>query len=86
MRPTAARNEEDIADAVEAWEREENEVRRFDPGGEELTDAWRTALKCILVGRIQEHVEITAGRYTKYEEMRKEVMKYAMQRRLEKHR
>ena len=45
-----------------------------------------TALKCILVGRIKEHVEITAGRYTMYEEMRKEVMKYAMQRRLEKHR
>ena len=72
MRPTAARSEEDIADAVEAWEREENEVRRLDPGGEELPDAWRmTALKCILVGRIKEHVEITAGRYTQYEEMRK---------------
>ena len=39
-----------------------------------------TALKCILVGRIREHVEITAGKYTKYDEMRKEVMKYAMQK------
>ena len=64
-----------------------NEVRRLDPDGEELPDAWRmTALKCMLVGRIREHVEITAGRYLKYDEMRKEVMKYAMQIRLEKHR
>ena len=55
---------EELAGFIEAWEREEDEVRRLDPDGEELPDAWRmTALKCILVGRLKEHVEITAGRY-----------------------
>ena len=41
MRPVAAKSEEEIADTIESWEREENKVRRLDPDGEELPDAWR---------------------------------------------
>ena len=50
MRPVAAKHEEEITDLIEAWEREEHAVRRLDPDGEELPDAWEmTALKCMLV-------------------------------------
>ena len=59
----------------------------MDLAGEELPDAWRmTALTCILVGLAREHVEITAGKHTKLDDLRKELMKYAKQRRLAHHR
>ena len=32
MRPMPARNEEEIADAIDAWAREEMKLRKIDPG------------------------------------------------------
>ena len=85
MRPMPAKREEDVADAIEAWEREEMELKRMDPQGEELPEAWRmTALKCQLAGQIKDHIDINAGMITGYDQLRSHVMKYAVQRRLER--
>ena len=45
-----------------------------------------TALKCLLTGRIKEHIELRAAQFKKYDDLRSEVMKYATQKRLEKNR
>eukprot|EP00974_Lingulodinium_polyedra_P006041 572345-Lingulodinium_polyedra.AAC.1 len=43
-----------------------------------------TAVKCLLTGKVKEHVELIAGRIKTYEHMRKDIMKYAVQKRLDK--
>ena len=87
MTPSRARNEDEIADAIESWEREELEIRKLDPSGSDLPDVWKmTALKCLLTGRIKEHIELRAAQFKGYDDLRSEVMKYATQKRLEKNR
>eukprot|EP00974_Lingulodinium_polyedra_P124439 11190681-Lingulodinium_polyedra.AAC.1 len=61
------------------------ELRKIDLSGEDLPEAWRvTAVKCLLAGKIKERVELTAGRIKTYDHLRKEIMKYAARKRLEK--
>ena len=82
MKPSPVKSGEDIADAVESWEREELELRKLDPITEELPDVYRMiALKCLLSGRIQEHVELQSGRLMTYAALRQEIMTYVVQRR-----
>ena len=82
LKPSPVKNEEDIADAVESWEREELELRKLDPIAEEFLDVYRMiALTCLLAGRIQEHVELQSGRRMTYAAVRQEIMTYAAQRR-----
>ena len=74
MRPPQARNGEEIADAIEAWEHDEAEIRRMDPryeGEATLPDPWKmSAVKGILVGRIKEHIELQAASMKTDEKMR----------------
>ena len=80
--PPQAKSDEEVADLIEAWEREEAEIYRLDPTLE-LGDPWRmTAITCILTSRLREHVELRSGQLTTYDELRKEVMAVAVQRRM----
>ena len=82
--PRQARTEEEVADLIEEWEREEAEIYRQD-ATLGLTDPWRmTALTCILTQRLREHVELNSGSLTTYDALRKEVMAVAVQRRMAK--
>ena len=86
MHPSPVKSEAHIADAVEAWERDETELRRMDPSGTDLPDVWRmSALKCMLVGKIKEHVEMKQELRT-YDTLRAEIMKCTVQERLERNR
>ena len=81
-KPPQAKSEEAVVDLIEAWEREEEEVKRQDPEVA-LSDPWRmTASKCILPPRLDGHVELRSGSLTNYEELRREIMAIAVQRRL----
>ena len=84
MTPKQAKSDEDLADAIEAWEREERELCC---GDEKLTltDPWKiTALKAILPQRIKDHVEMNSSKLSTYQDLREEVMQFAMHRRLQK--
>ena len=74
MTPKQAKSEEDLADAIEAWEREERELCY---GSEKLTltDPWTiTALKAILPQRTKDHVEMDSSKLGTYQDLREEVM------------
>ena len=83
MTPSRAKSEDEIADAIESWERAELEIRKLDPSGSDLPDVWKmTALKCLLTGRIKERIELRAAQFKGYDDLRSEVMKHATQKRL----
>ena len=85
-RPPPAKAEEDIADSIEAWEREEAELIKMDPSLQ-LPGPWRmTALKCLLTPKVKDHVEMQSGKLRTYEELREDVMTYATQKRLNRNR
>ena len=87
MNPPPVKHEHEIADAVEAWEREEMELRKLDPVSQELPECFKViALKSLLVGQIRQHIELMSGRLTGYGDLRREIMGYAMQMRLETNR
>jgi hypothetical protein len=75
-----------MADTIEAWGREEEELTRIDGNDQnKLPDAWRViALKCMVVGKIKEHIALNGARLIKYDELRKEIMKYAIELRKNK--
>ena len=61
--------EEDLADAVEAWEREERELCYGDQTLT-LTDPWKiTALKSLLPQRVKDHVEMNTSRLGTYRQL-----------------
>ena len=85
MRPMPAKSEEYIADALEAWEREEMELGKIGPSNDALPDAWMgTAVKCLMIGTLTEHVERNSAMITEYDELSKDIMRCAMQKRLER--
>ena len=82
--PPQAKTDEEVADLIGAWEREEAEIYRQD-ATLELTDPWRmTAITCILTQRLNDHVELMSGSLTTYDELRRDVMAVAVQRRMAK--
>ena len=86
MRPPQATTEEDIADSIEAWEREEAELINMDPSLQ-LPGPWRmTALNCLLTPKVKDHVDMQSGKLRTYEELREDVMTYATQKRLNRNR
>ena len=65
MTPPQAKNDEDVADLIEAWEREEEEINRQD-ASLQLTDLWKmTALRRTLTPELFEHVDLRSGSLTK---------------------
>ena len=70
MNPQPVQQESDVANAVEAWEAEELELKRLDPQVQDLPDCYRMiALKCMLVGKMKDHIELNAGKFTTYDTM-----------------
>ena len=56
-KPDQCKHEWEIAEAVEKWE-EQHHALSQEPGGEKLPDAYKiAALKCLLLGDIERHVE-----------------------------
>ena len=85
MSPPSVNNGHELADAVGSWDREEMELRKLDPLSQDLPECYRMiALKCLLSGRITEHVELNSASTTTYPEMRETIMTWAMQKKLER--
>ena len=58
LTPKQVKNDEDIADAIETWEREEAELKRIDPTAG-LGESWRTtAIKNFLPQMLKEHIHM----------------------------
>ena len=82
MTPTAARTDEDVADKVEAWEREEAELIKLNADAH-MGEVFRmTALKNMCTQKIKEHLELKSGGLGTNDQVRKEIMSYAVQRRV----
>ena len=61
--------------------------RRKDEDKEELPEIYRmTALKCLLVGDIKKHIELREEEIKRYDQLREVVMKWAVNKRIEKER
>ncbi len=93
MSPPKTKRDEDIAQAVEKWEREVVELERLEPEDGRLTWGMKvTALKSIITDRIKEHVDFKEtelrGKGLKsealYKQLKDEIMRWAIQKRLEK--
>ena len=68
-----------MADHIESWEKEEEKLNRIETGPP-LPDSWRiTALECMVVGKIDGHASLNAGRLGTYAPFRSEIMKYAIE-------
>ena len=62
MTPKPARSEEDLADATEAWAREERDLCYGDDAMK-MSDPWNiTALKALLPQMMNDHVEMDSSR------------------------
>ena len=86
MRPEPCKHEHEIAGAIEKWERNYRRIIEEDKA-EPLPDRYRmTAIKCLLVGEIKRHVNLREEEIETYQELRNIVMKYAVNRRIEKER
>ena len=85
MRTTEVKHEEDIFQAIEQWEEELRDLRRIT--GEEVMSEMlmKTALKEICCGKIKEWVDMKEETLD-YSEVREEVMKFAMKKRVERNR
>ena len=86
MRPEACKHEHEIAAAIEKWERNYRRIIEEDRA-EPLPERYRmTAIKCLLVGEIKRHVTLREDELETYQQLRDVVMKYAVNRRIEKER
>ena len=87
MRPPAAKDDESVLMAVEAWEREKRELKELDPSADisQTPGFEMTALKCILPSgsRIREHIEEKEDEIKTYIKLRTEVINYATRKRKE---
>jgi len=82
MTPAQAKSEEVVADLIESWLREEEELQRLD-STLTSTDPWNmSAVNCILAPKLYDHAELRSGPLTNYEELRKGIMMIAVQKRL----
>ena len=80
MAPDPAKSDEDLADAIDAWEREERDLCYGDESMK-MTDPWTTtALKALLPQRIKDRVEMDSARFENYQDVRHEAMQLAMHR------
>ena len=82
MTPQPVKHESEVANAVEAWEAEELELKRLEPHAQDIPDCYMMiALKCMLVGKMKDHIELNAWKLLTYDAMRSELMAYAALRR-----
>ena len=85
MNPERAKSEEELADAIEKWDRDQTELAKVDPGCE-LPEAFKLpAFKNMLPPRVLEFVEtqMDSSLSDNYKEVRKRVYGWALKKRLE---
>ena len=84
MRPPQCKHDWEVAEAVERWE-EKYRIIKEEDGDQQLPEKYRmTALKCILVGDIKKHIELREEELKTYDEMRSIIMKWAVNKKIEK--
>ena len=86
MRPEACKHEHEIAAAIEKWERNYRRIIEEDKADPLPERCRMTAIKCLLVGEIKRHVTLREDELDTYQQLSDVVMKYAVNRRIEKER
>ena len=86
MNPARCKHEHEISGAIERWEERCRNVQKDDKELE-LPDSWKmTALHGILCGEIQKNVEYREKEFSTYDELRSTVMRWAINKKIEKER
>ena len=86
MNPARCKHEHEISAAIEKWE-ERYRILKEDDRELELPDSYKmTAIQGILCGEIQKSVEHREKEFQSYDELRSTVMKWAINKRIEKER
>ena len=84
MDPPQCKHDHEISQAIEEWE-ERYRILKDEDKESELPESWRmTALKKILCGDIRKHIELREEEIKSYDELRKIIMNWAMNKKLEK--
>ena len=86
LNPTRCAHEHEISAAIEEWE-ERYRILQEEDRTLDLPDEWKmTALQSILCGEIKKQVEYREVEFKSYDELRSMVMKWAVNKRIEKDR
>ena len=86
MNPTRCNHEHEISAAIEEWEERYRHLKEED-STLDLPEEWKmTALQSILCGKIKKHVEYCEEEFKSYDELRSTVMKWAVNKKIEKDR
>ena len=86
MKPSRCKHEHEIPGAIGRWEERYQDVQKDDKELE-LPDSWKmSALHAILCGEIQKNVEYREKDFKTYEELRSTVMRWAINKKIEKER
>ena len=86
MTPTRCKHEHEISAAIEKWE-EKYRILKEEDKELELPDSWKmTAIQALLCGEIQKHIEYREQDFRTYDELRSVVMKWAINKKIEKER
>lgn len=86
MNPATGKHEYEIASAIESWEDSYRLVVQEDPEAA-ISDGWKiAAVKCILTGNIKTHIDLKIDSIKPYDDLRNEIMAYAISKRIEKER
>ena len=84
MDPPQCKHDHEISQAIEEWE-ERYRILKDEDKESELPESWRmTALKKILCGDIKKHIELREEEIKGYDELRKIIMNWAVNKKLEK--
>ena len=84
MDPPQCKHDHEISQAIEEWE-ERYRILKDEDKESELPESWRmTALKKILCGDIRKHIELREEEIKSYDELRKIIMNWAVNKKLEK--
>ena len=84
MDPPQCKHDHEIPQAIEEWE-ERYRILKDEDKESELPESWRmTALKKILCGDIRKHIELREEEIKSYDELRKIIMNWAVNKKLEK--
>ena len=86
MNPSRCNHEHEISAAIEEWEERYRNLKEED-STLDLPEEWKmTALQSILCGEIKKHVEYREEEFKSYDELRSTVMKWAVNKKIEKDR
>ena len=86
MNPNKCKHEREISAAIERWE-EKYRILKEEDEELDLADSWKmTAIQGIPCGEIQKSVEYREKEFTTYDELRSAVMKWAVNKKIEKER